>query len=172
MAQMDTRIQELIVRLNLQPHPEGGYFREVYRSNGEIDACSLPAHFSGKRNYSTSIYFLLTSGNFSAFHKINQDEIWHFYEGSPIEMHVIAEDGQHEEFAIGNNLDEDQVLQLVIPGGQWFAARVIDENSYALVGCTVAPGFDFDDFELAKREGLLKKFPQHEALIRAFTRTA
>jgi hypothetical protein len=88
-------IDKIIQKLQLKPHPEGGYFKEVYRSKGFINKTSLPSEFSGKRNYSKSIYFMLTSDNFSAFHKINQDEIWHFYKGSPIKLNVISDEGNY-----------------------------------------------------------------------------
>ncbi|MEM7296963.1 MAG: cupin domain-containing protein [Bacteroidota bacterium] len=163
------RIDELIQSLNLQPHPEGGYFKETYRSDGIIEANSLSNNYSGKRNYSTSIYFLLTSDSFSAFHKIHQDEIWHFYEGSPIELHTISESGAHTRHLIGSDISNGEVYQLTIPGNHWFASKVLDPNSYSLVGCTVAPGFDFDDFTLVKRNDLVASFPLHQKLIEEFT---
>ena len=163
------RIAELIETLDLSPHPEGGYFKETYRSEGWIKA--LPPEYSAARNYSTCIYFLLTSEMFSAFHRIHQDEAWHFYEGSSIALHTISPDGQHQEHHIGMDLKKGERPQLMVPGGHWFASKVIDPDSYALVGCTVAPGFDFADFELAKRAALSKQFPQHSELIEAFSRT-
>ncbi len=161
-------VEEIINRLELQPHPEGGYFKEVYRSEGTIN--ELPSNYDGRRNYSTSIYFLLTSDTFSAFHKINQDEIWHFYQGSPIELHVIAPNGKHKSHLISNHFEEGHVPQLVVPGNHWFAAKVLGENTFGLVGCTVAPGFDFQDFTLPERQELLDLFPQHGELIVSFTR--
>lgn len=164
------RIQEIIKKLALQPHPEGGYFRETYRSHGEIpkDVPGFP--FGSNRNYCTSIYFLLTSESFSAFHRIKQDEIWHFYDGSPIRLHTISEDGIHNSFIIGRNILDGEVPQLVVPAGEWFAAEVIDKDSYSLVGCTVSPGFSFEDFELPERDELVSKFPEHKKLITKFTR--
>ena len=106
-----TEIDKIIQKLQLKPHPEGGYFKEVYRSKGFIYKTSLPSEFSEKRNYSTSIYFMLTSDNFSAFHKINQDEIWHFYKGSPIKLHVISDKGDYSNVIIGNNLEKEEKLQ-------------------------------------------------------------
>ena len=162
--------EEIIKKLGLELHPEGGYFKETYRSTGKINTDSLSSKYAGSRTYATSIYFLLTSEMFSAFHKINQDEIWHFYQGSPIQLHTISESGHHEEYLIGNALSQNQTPQLVVPGNHWFAAKVIDPNSYALVGCTVSPGFDFQDFTLAKRSDLIDKFPAHSQLIATFTR--
>lgn len=165
-----SKIEELIERFSLSPHPEGGYFKETYRSVGEIDSKSLDLNYNGKRSYSTCIYFLLTSDTFSAFHKIKQDEIWHFYSGSPIKLYIISEDGEYSEQIIGANFTEGQVPQFVVPGNHWFAAKTIDPNSYSFVGCTVSPGFDFEDFELPSQKELLEKFPKHEALIRKLTR--
>lgn len=162
-------IEKLIEKLELQPHPEGGYFKETYRSTGEIREDSLGPDYDGKRNYSTCIYFLMTSNNFSGFHKVNQDEIWHFYDGSPILLHVIAENGDYSEYRIGRDFSKGELPQLVVPGHHWFAAEVSDDDSYSLVGCTVAPGFDFADFQLPSRKDLISKFPQHQKLITKLT---
>ncbi|MBE9467811.1 MAG: cupin domain-containing protein [Bacteroidetes bacterium] len=164
-----TKIEQIITNLNLKPHPEGGYFKETYRSEGEINENSLDSNYIGKRNYSTCIYFLLTSNMFSSFHKIKQDEIWHFYEGSPIRLYTISERGKLSEFIIGRDIANGQSPQLIVPAKHWFAARVINENDYSLVGCTVSPGFDFNDFELAKRKKLISKFPQHKQIIKELT---
>ena len=163
-------VQKIIDQLELQSHPEGGYFKEVYRSEGTINKESLGEDFSGQRNYATSIYFLLTSESFSAFHRIKQDEIWHFYKGSPIKLHIISDDGVYSNTTIGNAIETGQNPQFVVKAKDWFAAEVLDKNSYALVGCTVAPGFDFNDFELPKRDILISKFPEHRNIITAFTR--
>ncbi|WP_373058147.1 cupin domain-containing protein [Zunongwangia sp. H14] len=160
--------REIIKKLDLKPHPEGGYFRETYRSKEEIEEAHLPG-FDSKRNFSTCIYFLLTSSTFSAFHKIKQDEIWHFYDGAPIRLHLISEEGEHSEVIIGKNFSAGEVPQFVVPGGYWFAATVAEEDSYTLVGCTVSPGFDFEDFILGERKELQKKFPQHHKLISHLT---
>ncbi|WP_186757236.1 cupin domain-containing protein [Echinicola salinicaeni] len=164
------KIQQIIEKLGLEPHPEGGYFKEVYRSKGEIDQGSLSEGFTGKRNYSTSIYFMLTSDTFSAFHRIKQDEIWHFYMGAPIRLHSISPAGIHRDYIIGTDLVNGHIPQLVVPAGDWFAAKVVEKNAFALVGCTVSPGFDFRDFELAEREKLAEAYPDHKALIERFTR--
>ncbi|AXT20230.1 cupin domain-containing protein [Flavobacteriaceae bacterium AU392] len=164
------KIESIIQYLDLAPHPEGGYYKETYRSEGEINLDSLSANYSGKRNYSTSIYFLLTSKIVSAFHRINQDEIWHFYDGHPIKIHMISDTGNYSNVIIGNQLSKGQTPQFVVPGHVWFAAEVISDNSYGLVGCTVAPGFDFDDFILPTREELILRFPRHKNIITQFTR--
>jgi predicted cupin superfamily sugar epimerase len=158
-----------INKLGLQKHPEGGYFKEVYRADESILKEHLPARYSGERSFATSIYFLITSESFSAFHKIKSDETWHFYYGSPLTLHIIDKSGNYTEINLGNNPDEGEVLQFTIPHGNWFAANVNENNSYALLGCTVAPGFHFDDFELGKKDELARKFPQHEKLIKKFT---
>ena len=165
-----TEIEQIVNKLQLVPHPEGGFFKEVYRSNGIINTDNLNSDFSGQRNYSTSIYFLLTSDSFSAFHRINQDEIWHFYKGSPIKLHVISEEGHYWNVIIGSKIENDELLQYTILAKHWFAAEVINTNDYSLVGCTVAPGFDFDDFELANKSKLISIFPQNEDIITRLTR--
>lgn len=165
-----TEVENIIQKLELKEHPEGGYFKEVYRSSGTINKDSLEDSFSSKRNYATSIYFLLTSDTFSAFHRIKQDEIWHFYKGSPIKLHMISEQGSYSNITIGNDLNANQMLQFVVPAKYWFAAEVIDSETYSLLGCTVSPGFDFDDFELPSRTYLISKFPQLKEIIEKLTR--
>ncbi|MGW9685829.1 cupin domain-containing protein [Flagellimonas sp. 2504JD1-5] len=164
-------IDYLIKKFELTPHPEGGYFKETYRSAEEIEQYALPEKFSGTRNYSTCIYFLLTSDTFSAFHKINQDEIWHFYTGSPLKLHIISEKGEYSEQIVGSDFLKGEVPQFVVPAGHWFAAQTLEANSYSFVGCTVAPGFDFSDFVLPARKELISKFPKHQAVITSLTRS-
>ncbi len=167
---MEKRIQEIVAHLEMLPHPEGGFYKETYRSNGVISKNHLISDFSGDRNYSTAIYFLLTSDNFSAFHKIKQDEIWHYYEGASLYVHVIDQEGKYTRYTVGMNLDNDEYPQLVVPAGCWFASSVKDVEAYSLVGCTVAPGFDFEDFELANRNELVNEYPLHKDLITKLTR--
>lgn len=161
---------KIIERLQLKPHPEGGFFKETYRSVGEIEQNSLGSAFWGNRNYSTAIYFLLTSEMFSAFHRIRQDEVWHFYDGSPICLHVISPEGEYSETIIGKDIENGEHPQFVVPAGYWFASHVKNENDYSLVGCTVSPGFDFKDFELAVRNDLISSYPQHQHIITQLTR--
>ncbi len=170
LIKMVMTAKQIIQKLNLQPHPEGGYYRETYRSREVIPQDSLNSSFEGDRNVSTAIYFMLTSENFSAFHKVNQDEIWHFHQGSPIVLHIITPDGNHQKVYIGNHIESDENPQYCVPATCWFAAEVVNPNSFSLVSCTVAPGFDFKDFTLAKRVDLLSKFPAHEEIIMQFTR--
>ena len=168
---MKEDIERLVQELNLAPHPEGGFFSETYRSGGAIPQEVLGEQYQGDRNFCTGIYFLLTSDSFSAFHKIKQDEIWHFYKGSSIELHQISPSGQYFKSMVGNNITAGHVPQLVVPGGNWFAAAITEPDRYALVGCTVAPGFDFQDFVLADRDTLITEFPQHQDIISKFTRS-
>ena len=115
-------------------------------------------------------YFLLEGENFSAFHRLRSDEVWHFYAGSPLLVHVIDPSGKHSTIFLGSAPDVGQTLQAVVRAGCWFASHVWDWKSHALVGCTVAPGFDFEDFEMGKREALVAEYPQHRDLIRKLTR--
>lgn len=154
-----------IQTLQMQAHPEGGYFKEVYRSTEFISAEALPQRYAGARIYGTSIYFLLRSKDFSAFHRIQSDEIWHFYAGSAVTIYEIDDKGNLNTYTVGSKIAEGETFQAVIKAGNWFAAKVSTPDSFALVGCTVAPGFDFTDFELAKKENLLHEFPLHQAII-------
>ncbi len=154
----------------MTPHPEGGFFKEVYRSKGIISKKNLPTEFSGDRNFGTSIYYLLTSDTFSAFHRINQDETWHFYEGSTIRIHEIDESGKYSFQDLGLDFSKGQVPQYTVFGKKWFAAKVSEPNSFTLVGCSVYPGFDFEDFELADKKDLVKNFPSHADIIKSLTR--
>ncbi|MDD2634952.1 MAG: cupin domain-containing protein [Bacteroidales bacterium] len=168
MARSNT-IEKLTKKLNLIPHPEGGFYRETYRSSEKIHLNQSNNGIQGTRNQSTGIYFLLTSSSFSAFHRIKQDEMWHFYYGSPLCLHTIDTTGKHSKIIIGNNILQDQTPQFVVPAGTWFAAHVL-EGDFSLVGCTVSPGFDFKDFELSKRETLISLFPEHRNIIAKLSR--
>jgi uncharacterized protein len=155
-----------ISALNLQKHVEGGWFREVYRSEGIIPAEALPEDFQGRRNFSTSIYFLLQGSELSSFHRIKSDETWHYYEGtSPVAIVVLTSAGP-TEIRVGNDFPKGEVFQTVVPSGCWFGAYLPDQTGYALVGCTVSPGFDYRDFELADPEKLMVEFPGSAMLIR------
>lgn len=172
---------EYIQRLALQAHPEGGWFRETYRSDEEYT--HLPKRYTSNsgtsRAFSTAIYFLLERGQFSALHRIQSDEMWHFYDGAPLTIVCIAPNGALSEIRLGRNMSNGEVLQAVVPRGWWFGSRVAESEStaispassaYALVGCTVAPGFDFADFEMPPRTVLNQMFPQHRAVIERFTK--
>ncbi len=159
-----------IEKLRLEPHPEGGYFRQTYRSNVLIPRQALPAGFKGDRAASTAIYFLLEGMNFSAFHRLKSNEVWHFYVGAPLVVHVIDPNGKYKSILLGSDPESGEVLQGIVPAGCWFASHVADWKSFAVVGCTVAPGFDFADFEMAKREELVSRYPKHRELIERLTR--
>jgi uncharacterized protein len=163
--------QHWITKLDLTPHPEGGYFRQTYCADLMIAKETLPPNFTGPRSASTAIYFLLDGEDFSAFHRIRSDELWHFYAGNSLEIHVIDPAGAYSRLLLGNDPDAGENFQAVAKAGCWFASRAQNPNSFALVGCTVAPGFDFEDFELAKRSELRRLFPHHESLIEKLTRS-
>ena len=130
----------------------------------------LPERFGGDRPFSTAIYFLLEKGNFSAFHRIKSDECWHFYYGDPLEIIVLQPDGELTVTTLGNDITKGHLFQYVVPAGCWFASRPAPGSQYCFVGCTVAPGFDFADFEMANGEQLASEFPQHNKLIRELCR--
>ncbi|MEI6822226.1 MAG: cupin domain-containing protein [Bacteroidota bacterium] len=154
-----------INHLQLLKHPEGGYYKEVYRSEELINQNHLPNRFNGDRCFCTAIYFLLQKNDFSAFHRIKSDETWHFYQGTSLTLYMIDESGVLTSSILGNNPENNESLQITIPQNTWFAAHVNDKSSYTLTGCTVAPGFDFADFELGKRNELINLFPQHKEVI-------
>ena len=159
-----------IEKLRLEAHPEGGYFRQTYRAEMMIAREALPAGFTGARAASTAIYFLLEGENFSAFHRLRSDEVWHFYAGSPLVVDVIDASRKHSSIHLGNDPEAGQVFQAVVRAGCWFASHVADWKSWAVVGCTVAPGFDFADFEMGKREELVREYPRHRDVIEKLTR--
>jgi predicted cupin superfamily sugar epimerase len=154
---MQHRIQQLISQLNLQPHPEGGYFAETYRAEESIDTQN------GQRNLMTAIYFLLTSDDISRFHVIQSDELWFHHEGSDLSVHVLDETG-HQILRVGKNHPDARAQQLV-PAGKIFGSTVNEPHSYALVSCVVAPGFDFRDFKLMDKSELLEKYPDFPEII-------
>jgi predicted cupin superfamily sugar epimerase len=163
-------MHELIKALDLRCHPEGGWYRETYRAAESIAPTALPERYAGPRSLATAIYFLLTSDTFSALHRLKSDEQWHFYSGSPLSLHVIHADGRYAPVTLGRDPARGETFQAVVPHGCWFGATIDTPGAHALVGCSVAPGFDFSDFEMAGRESLSKEFPQHDALITRLTR--
>lgn len=169
ISNMNTAAQ-LIQQYQLLPHPEGGYYKETYRSSETIPAAALPARFNGNRSFSTAIYFLLEQGNFSAFHKIKSDECWHFYAGQTLLVHILHTNGELQTVKLGSNATEEELFQFVVPANCWFASEPAPGTEFSLTGCTVAPGFDFADFELAKAEELVKSFPFYSTLIRRLCR--
>lgn len=157
--------QQLKALYNLQPHPEGGWYKETYQSKEQLEAACLPERFGGSRAFSTAIYFLLELGNFSAFHRIKSDECWHFYAGDPLVIYVLQLDGTLNEIYLGSDITNGQLFQYVVPANCWFASRPAIGSKFCFVGCTVAPGFNFDDFELADVAVLSALYPQHHACI-------
>lgn len=162
---MHLTAETLVQHFEMLPHPEGGYFKETYRAETTIKAAALPANFGGDRQASTAIYFLLEKGNFSAFHKIKSDECWHFYAGQALHIYVLNQDKTFSTIKLGNNLANDEVFQAVVPANCWFASEPSNESTFCFVGCTVAPGFDFKDFELANSNELAAEFPAYDDLI-------
>ena len=167
---MDKNAQYWIDRLSLSPHPEGGYFRVTYQSSLTIVQDALPSVFHGNRSASTAIYFLLAKKDFSAFHRIASDELWHFYAGSALIVYVIDPEGNYSELHLGDGSEAGEVFQAVVKAGCWFASRMKNPTGFSLVGCTVAPGFDFADFEMAERSDLVATYPEHRTLIEELTR--
>ena len=158
--------QELIALFGLTPHPEGGFYRETYRSAGTIPKIGLPAAYNGPRHYSTAILFLLPAGAVSRLHRLRSDELWHFHLGGPLELTAIHPDGRIERAALGPDVLAGQKLQHAVEAGCWFAASPMAAGAYSFVGATVAPGFDFLDFELADSGRLAERFPHAREIIR------
>lgn len=158
-----------IETLGLTKHIEGGSFKEVYRSPLTAAHSLLPAIFKTDKNFCTSIYFLLEKGQYSAFHRIKSDELWHFYYGDPLIVYEIDVSGNLTEHKLGSNPDKGENFQCVIKAGNWFGSRVAPGGAYSLAGCTVSPGFDFADLELARRDELIKQYPNHSSLITELT---
>ncbi|MFC3651215.1 cupin domain-containing protein [Dyella humi] len=159
-------VAEIIKQLDLQPHPEGGFYRRTYRSDERITRTKADGT-STQRHASTGIYYLLQGQAYSAWHRIDSDEMWHFYAGDPLLIHMLDEHGAWTVQRLGNMLHEpDAAFQFVVPAGCWFAAEREGSQGYSLVGCTVAPGFEFEAFELADTQTLLRRYPEHEAVIR------
>jgi uncharacterized protein len=168
---MNPDVERIIRRFGLTAHPEGGYFREVYRSDLEIHHPGVPPDREARRRGGTFIYLLLAEEQFSAFHRVRwTDEIWHLYAGSALELHLIHADGSYEQRLLTSNLDEGEPAT-VVEAGCWQAARVAGRAGWALGGCTVAPGFQFDDFEMPPAAELIARYRQHEGIIRELTRS-
>ncbi len=161
---MTTRIELLTEHLQLQPHPEGGFFKETYRSEELLHSPDI----GGSRNLLSSIYFLLVAENFSSFHCIGSDELWYFQEGAACTIHVLHRQGGYTKIKLGLEISNGETLQTWVKAGDWFASETNGE--YSLVGCAVAPAFDFKDFEIANRNKLLLAFPDFQDLIERLTR--
>ena len=149
-----------IEKLELEQHPEGGYYKSTFSSDEEIDA------FSVKRNLFTNIYFLLKSGDVSHFHRLKSDEVWYYHGGSPLTIHVIDSLGNYQEIKLGLDIENGEKPQAIVPKNTIFGSSVIEEDTFSLVGCMVSPGFNFEDFELFTQDELIAAYPQHEQIIK------
>ncbi|MCA9394263.1 MAG: cupin domain-containing protein [Candidatus Omnitrophica bacterium] len=164
-------LKRLIQSLGLEPHPvEGGFFRETYRSRGKIPAAALAGEYKGERNHSTAIYYLLTPDTFSEMHCLPTDEVFHFYLGDAVEMLQLYPAGESRRVVLGPDVFNGQQVQAVVPAGIWQGCRLRSGGGFALLGCTVAPGFDFRDYRRGVREDLLKEFPGERDLIIQLTK--
>lgn len=156
-------------QLNLESHVEGGSFKEIYRSELTLPQTTLTQQHTGDRNTSTAIYFLLEDGQFSALHRIASDELWHHYDGATLCIYEIQPEGKLIKHLLGKDIINGEQPVIIIKAGSWFGSRVEETNGYTLCGCTVAPGFDFADFELAERNALIQQYPQYTAIIEFLT---
>lgn len=163
-----------IKSLKLKPHPEGGYYREVYRSSELVRAEHLPDRFKGARTFSTAIYFLLKSGELSRLHRIKSDEVWHFYRGLPLTIHMFGANGSYKVVRLGENPERGERYQYMVPSGTWFGVTVSNgedstsghiHDDFSLAGCTVAPGFDFKDFETGN-DKIMTAYPGYQDVLR------
>lgn len=169
---MHAKARYWIDKLELQPHPEGGWYRESYRSEEMISASALPERFGGSRCFGTAIYYLLEGGQCSHLHRIKSDELWHFYDGDALSIHMFPDTGSYQRTVLGRHPQAGEYLQAVVPAGCWFGAELSSGSGFALVGCTVAPGFDLADFELANRQVLMGRYPDHRNIIMRLTRVS
>jgi hypothetical protein len=154
-------VDELVRALGLQPHPEGGYYKETYRARTRV------ATPRGARSAGTAIYYLLPRGEFAAWHQVSSDEVWHFYDGAPLTLYLLNEKGL-EAVTLGREVSRGEQPQVMVPAGVLQAAE--PRGDYTLVGCTVAPGFDFADWEMPSRDALVERYPEHAELFRRLTR--
>lgn len=162
-APLDKDAMNLVKKLRLQKHPEGGYFKETYRSQTEVN---VKGH-EGMRRAATAIYYMLIGNQFSAFHRVKYDEIWHYYTGSSLILHIIIDDLELSEIKLGKG--KGATFQAVIKANTWFAASLNNKKSYCLVGCTLSPGFEYDDGEIGSRDELIKTYPRHKKSIERYT---
>jgi predicted cupin superfamily sugar epimerase len=163
--------ERLIALLRLQPHPEeGGYFVETYRSDESIPGKGLPPRYRGARSFATAIYYLLTPASFSAMHRLQTDEIFHFYLGDPVEMLQLLPDGSGRILLIGIDIEGGMEPQVVVPKGFWQGARLLSGGRFALLGTTVSPGFEFSDYETGDRDLLIRSYPGFRDQILSLTK--
>lgn len=153
-----------IEQLGLIPHPEGGFYKESFRSSQHVQK----ANYAGNRSACTSIYYLLSENDYSSFHRLDADEIWYFHLGAPLHIHVIDQEGTHVVHELSDQASGQ--LSVIIPAGLWFAAEIPSRIGYTLASCAVAPGFEFSTFEMAKKESMAQNFPEHTVLIHKLCR--
>ena len=159
-----SKVNQIIADYNMTSHPEGGWYKETYRSGQTTDVPAL-----GKRHLMTSIYFLLESHQVSNFHVIKSDELWFYHSGSALTVHCIYPDGTYKKLHIGPDFSKGQTFQATVPKGTIFGSSVDEPNSFSMVGCAVSPGFDFQDFKLFEQVELLNQFPKHSEIIKKLT---
>ena len=164
------KAKDWIDALQLKKHPEGGYFKETYRSEDHIGPCCLGRDGNDYRSISTAIFYLLKEDDVSMFHRLRSDELWHYYAGASLSLHILGQDGQYAVETLGINVDRGEIPQVVVPAGLWFGATVNDTMSYCIAGCSMAPGFDFKDFEIGSRDDLIHRYPDHRHIIQRLTR--
>ena len=157
-----------IQHLKLEPLVEGGFYREIFRSNIEVENDILPIGYKGPRRLSTSIYYLLRSGDVSRFHRLRSDELWYFHYGSSIRIILIDQEGNKHTMLLGPRVEKAEQLQVLVPAGSIFGAEVMEDNSYGLCGCMVSPAFEFSDFAVFEKEDLMQAYPRHAELIKKF----
>lgn len=167
---MALKVDDILRILSLEPLPgEGGYYRETYRSPLPIPGSALPQVYAGPRQACTAIFYLLTPNTFSVMHRLPGDEIFHFYLGDPVEMLRLHPGGKADLVVIGSDIEDGMKPQVVVPAGVWQGSRLMAGGRFALMGTTMAPGFEFRDFEAAERAVLIRSFPEYADLIRALT---
>lgn len=167
---MNSDAQAIIDLLKLARHPEeGGWFREIYRCDEALAVAALPSRYRGARSVATAIYYLLTPETMSALHRLNSDETFHFYLGDPVEQLLLHPDGSSERRIIGPDLAGGQRPVSIVPRGTWQGARLVAGGAFALMGCTVSPGFDYDDYDHGDGEALAAGYPDRRAMIAALS---
>jgi predicted cupin superfamily sugar epimerase len=167
----DLTAQEIIDALGMEPHPtEGGWFVETYRCPESAEGDGLPGRYAASRTHSTAIYYLLTPDTFSEIHRLRSDEVYHFYLGDPVEMLQLRPNGTGEVLTLGTDLASGQRPQVLVPREVWQGSRLVEGGRFALLGCTVAPGFEPEDYDGGAREDLVRRYPEYASLIKALTR--
>ena len=160
---------QIIELLGLEPHPEGGFFAETYRAALTLPEDGLPPEYGGPRAAGTAIYYMIRPDSPSRMHRVRSDEVYHFYLGDPAELLLLEPHGEGRTITLGPDLAAGQRPQAVVPGGVWQGCRVLPGGEFALLGATVAPGFDYADFELADGDTLMKAYPEHAGALTALT---